>query len=65
MDATARTLQGDECMSEAIAYIAGMIAMTVVWLINDTSPDTSPYRRGYMDGYKDAMEEYKKNEETK
>lgn len=47
-------------MSEAIAYIAGMIAMTVVWFINDTSPDTSPYRRGYMDGYKDAMEEYKK-----
>lgn len=52
-------------MSEAIAYIAGMIAMAVVWFIYDTSPDTSPYRRGYMDGYKDAMEEYKKNEETK
>ena len=47
-------------MSEAIAYIAGMIAMAVVWFINDTSPDTSPYRRGYMDGYKDAMEGYKK-----
>ena len=51
-------------MSEAIAYIAGMIAMTVVWFINDTSPDTSPYRRGYMDGYKDAMEAYKKKEVT-
>lgn len=52
-------------MSEAIAYIVGLIAMATVWFINDNSPDTSPYRRGYMDGYKDAMEEYKKNEETK
>ena len=42
-------------MSEAIAFIAGLIAMMVVWFIYDTSPYTSPYARGYVEGYKDAM----------
>ena len=65
MDALARTLQGGDGMSEAIAFIAGMIAMMIVWFANDTLPRTSPYRRGYMDGYKDAMKEYKKKEVTK
>ena len=51
-------------MSEAIAFIGGVIAMAVVWFINDTSPTTSPYARGYVEGYKDAMEEYKKSEVT-
>lgn len=50
-------------MIEAIAFISGIIAMAVVWFIDDLSSD-SPYRRGYMDGYKDAMEEYKKKEVT-
>ena len=49
-------------MSEAIAFIAGAIAMATVWLINDNSPDTSPYARGYVEGYKDAMEKHKKSE---
>ena len=44
-------------MSEAIAFVAGLIAMAVVWFINDNSPDTSPYRRGYEDGYRKAMKE--------
>ena len=44
-------------MSEAIAFVAGLIAMAVVWLINNISPDTSPYRRGYEDGYRKAMKD--------
>lgn len=51
-------------MSEAIAYIAGAIAMATVWFINDNSPDTSPYARGYVQGYKDAMKKHKKSEVT-
>lgn len=51
-------------MSEAIAFLCGMIGMMVVWFINDNSPDTSPYARGYMEGYKDAMKKYKKSEVT-
>ena len=45
-------------MSEAIAFIAGAIAMAVAWFINDNSPTTSPYRRGFEDGYRKAMEDY-------
>ena len=45
-------------MSEAIAFIAGAIAMAVVWFINDNSPTTSPYRRGFEDGYRKAMKDY-------
>lgn len=58
MDAIARTLQGGEYMSEAIAFIAGLFAMMVVWFINDNSPRTSPYRRGFEDGYRKAMKDY-------
>ena len=56
--------EGGDGMSEAIAFLAGMIAMMIVWFINDTSPATSPYARGYVEGYKDAMKKYKKREET-
>ena len=45
-------------MSEAIAFIAGLFAMMVVWFINDNSPETSPYRRGFEDGYRKAMRDY-------
>ena len=45
-------------MSEAIAFLAGMIAMMIVWFINDNSTSTSPYRRGFEDGYKKAMKDY-------
>jgi hypothetical protein len=45
-------------MSEAIAFIAGAIAMATVWFINDSSPRTSPYRRGFEDGYRKAMKDY-------
>lgn len=45
-------------MSEAIAFIAGAIAMAMVWFINDTSPKMSPYRRGFEDGYRKAMKDY-------
>lgn len=51
-------------MTEAIAFMAGMVAMMIVWFINDTSPTTSPYARGYVEGYKDAMEKHKKKEVT-
>lgn len=51
-------------MSEAIAFVAGLIAMAVVWFINDTSPRTSPYARGYVEGYKDAIKKHKKIEVT-
>ena len=44
-------------MSEAIAFVAGAIAMAAVWFINDTSPSTSPYRRGHEDGYRKAMKD--------
>ena len=47
-------------MSEAIAFIAGLVAMAVVWFINDNSPDTSPYRHGFEDGYRKAMEDEKR-----
>lgn len=46
-------------MSEAIAFIAGLFAMAVVWFIDDTNPNTSPYARGYVEGYKDAMKKHK------
>lgn len=45
-------------MSEAIAFIAGLFAMMVVWFINDNSTKTSPYRRGFEDGYRKAMRDY-------
>ena len=45
-------------MTEAIAFIAGLVAMAVVWFINDNSPRTSPYRRGFEDGYRKAMKDY-------
>ena len=41
-------------MSEAIAFIAGAIAMAGAWFINDTSS----YRRGFEDGYRKAMKDY-------
>ena len=57
-------LQGGDRMSEAIAFIAGLFAMMVVWFINDNSPETSPYRRGFEDGYRKAMKDYEQNEVT-
>ena len=59
-----RIQEGGDGMSEAIAFMAGTIAMAVVWFINDTSPYTSPYARGYVEGYKDAMKKHKKKEVT-
>lgn len=44
----------ERVMSEAIAFIAGMVAMGTVWFINDNSTETSPYRRGFEDGYREA-----------
>ena len=50
--------QESDGMSEAIAFIAGIVAMGIVWFINDNSPRTSPYRRGFEDGYRKAMKDY-------
>ena len=49
-------------MSEAMAFIAGMVAMGITWFINDNSSRTSPYRRGFEDGYGKAMKDYKQRE---
>ena len=51
-------------MSEAIAFIAGMVAMGIMWFINDNSTSTSPYRRGFEDGYRKAMKDYEWKEVT-
>lgn len=50
-------------MSEAIAFIAGMVAMGIIWfiIINDNSTETSPYRRGFEDGYRKAMKDYEQS----
>jgi len=48
-------------MSEAIAFIAGMVAMGITWFINDNSSRTSPYRRGFEEGYRKAMKDYEQN----
>ena len=50
-------------MSEAIAFIAGMVAMGIMWFINDNSTETSPYRRGFEDGYRKAMKDYEQKGE--
>lgn len=42
-------------MIDGLAFIAGFIAMGILWFIKDTG-NNSPYSRGYRDGY---MEEVK------
>ena len=54
--------QEGDGMSEAIAFIAGLFAMGIMWFINDNSSETSPYRRGFEDGYRKAMEDYQPRE---
>ena len=56
--------QEGDGMSGAIAFIAGIVVMGIVWFINDNSPRTSPYRRGFEDGYRKAMKDYEQNEVT-
>ena len=58
-----RSEDGGDGMSEAIAFIAGLFAMMVVWFINDNSPRTSPYRRGFEEGYRKAMKDYEQKGE--
>lgn len=50
-------------MTEAIAFIAGTVAMGIMWFINDNSTSTSPYRRGFEDGYRKAMKDYEQKGE--
>lgn len=45
-------------MSEAIEFIAGLVAMGIMWFVNDNSPRTSPYRIGFEDGYRKAMKDF-------
>jgi len=42
-------------MSEAIAFFCGLIAMAIVWFIQDTK--YNPYMRGYADGLNDGIQE--------
>ena len=42
-------------MSEAFAFICGLVAMGVIWFINDTK--NNPYMRGYADGLRDGINE--------
>lgn len=46
-------------MSEALAFMGGLVAMMIVWYVTELSHG-SPYRRGYRDGYQEAVEAYKK-----
>ena len=46
-------------MSEAIAFFAGCIAMTIVWFVHDIKH--SPYMRGYAEGLNDGIQEVMKD----
>lgn len=46
-------------MSEAIAFLSGLIAMTIVWFIHDTK--YNPYMRGYSEGVKAGIQEVMKD----
>lgn len=46
-------------MSEAIAFFGGLIAMGIVWFINDIK--YNPYMKGYSDGVKDGIQEVMKD----
>ena len=42
-------------MAEVIAFFAGLIAMGIIWFIEDT--ESNPYMRGYAEGLGDGLEE--------
>lgn len=46
-------------MSEAVAFFGGLVAMAIVWFINDTK--NNPYMRGYADGVRDGIQEVLKD----
>lgn len=42
-------------MAETIAFFAGLIAMGIIWFIEDT--ESNQYMRGYAKGLGDGLEE--------
>lgn len=46
-------------MSEAIAFVGGLIAMTIVWFVSDIK--NNPYMRGYEEGLHDGIQEVLKD----
>ena len=46
-------------MSEAIAFLGGLMAMTIVWIVYDTK--YNPYMRGYAEGLYDGIQEVMKD----
>lgn len=46
-------------MSEAIAFFAGCIAMTIIWFVHDIK--YNPYMRGYAEGLNDGIQEVMKD----
>lgn len=46
-------------MSEAVAFLGGLVAMAIIWFINDAK--NNPYMRGYADGVKDGIQEVMKD----
>jgi len=46
-------------MSEAVAFLSGLIAMGIVWFVHDTK--YNPYMRGYSEGLMDGIQEVMKD----
>ena len=46
-------------MSEAIAFISGLITMMIIWFVDDTK--NNPYMRGSADGLHDGIQEVLKD----
>lgn len=46
-------------MSEGIAFLGGLVTMTIVWFVSDLK--NNPYMRGYADGVKDGIQEMLKD----
>ena len=46
-------------MSEAVAFFGGLVAMAIVWFVNDTK--NNPYMRGYAEGLNDGIQEVMKD----
>ena len=46
-------------MSEAIAFVSGLITMTIVWFVHDIK--NNPYMREYAEGVHDGIQEVLKD----
>lgn len=46
-------------MSEAVAFLGGLVTMAIVWFVNDTK--NNPYMKGYAEGLNDGIQEVMKD----